>query len=126
MRELARRGAWADRAGGRASGSAWIRCTSVVAPSLLEPEQMSAIFAAIRGEFEVETAAEITLEAAPGQIGEALLEEALRLGVNRLSLGVQSFVIARRRPLGGRTRRRAAGRSLRGCGGRVSGIWARI
>ena len=43
-------------------------------------------------EFAVEQDAEITLEAAPGQIADGVLEEAMRLGVNRVSLGVQSFV----------------------------------
>jgi oxygen-independent coproporphyrinogen-3 oxidase len=61
-------------------------------PSLLEPEQLRAIFEALRHEFVVENDTEITMEAAPGQIGEELLVEALRLGVNRVSLGVQSFV----------------------------------
>src|SRR5580658_6825204 len=45
-------------------------------PSLLEPEQMRRIFSALRGTFEIETDAEITLEAAPGQIADAVLDEA--------------------------------------------------
>jgi oxygen-independent coproporphyrinogen-3 oxidase len=61
-------------------------------PSLLEPAQLRRIFSALRAGFEIETDAEITLEAAPGQIAEAVLDEAMRLGVNRVSLGVQSFV----------------------------------
>ncbi len=61
-------------------------------PSLLEPEQLKQIFAALAREFAVEQGAEITLEAAPGQIADGLLEEAMRLGVNRVSLGVQSLV----------------------------------
>ena len=61
-------------------------------PSLLEPVQLQKIFAALRRGFEVEQGAEITLESAPGQIAEATLVEAMRLGVNRVSLGVQSFV----------------------------------
>jgi oxygen-independent coproporphyrinogen-3 oxidase len=36
--------------------------------------------------------AEMTLECAPGQLTEETLEELLRQGVNRVSLGVQSFV----------------------------------
>ena len=36
--------------------------------------------------------AEITLEAAPAQIADDVLDVALALGVNRVSLGVQSFV----------------------------------
>jgi len=69
-------------------------------PSLMEPEQMRKIFAALRGEFEIEAGAEITLEAAPGQIGDAVLDESMRLGVNRVSLGVQSFVDAESRAVG--------------------------
>jgi len=69
-------------------------------PSLLEPEQMRRIFAALRAEFDIEAGAEITLEAAPGQIADAVLDEAMRLGVNRVSLGVQSFVDAESRAVG--------------------------
>lgn len=61
-------------------------------PSLLEPVQLREIFAALRGQFMMEPGAEITLEAAPGQVSENVLEEAMQLGVNRVSLGVQSFV----------------------------------
>jgi oxygen-independent coproporphyrinogen III oxidase len=61
-------------------------------PSLLEPEQLRRIFTALRQTFHITPGAEITLEAAPGQIADALLAEALDQGVNRISLGVQSFV----------------------------------
>ncbi|WP_103932793.1 radical SAM family heme chaperone HemW [Bryocella elongata] len=61
-------------------------------PSLLEPAQLNRILAAIRGQFDVAADAEITMEAAPGQISDELLKAALRLGVNRVSLGVQSFI----------------------------------
>ena len=61
-------------------------------PSLLTPEQLREIFAALRRQFTIVQDAEITLEAAPGQIADDLLDEAMRLGVNRVSLGVQSFV----------------------------------
>jgi oxygen-independent coproporphyrinogen-3 oxidase len=69
-------------------------------PSLLEPEQMRRIFAVLGGEFAIERGAEITLEAAPGQIEDAVLDEAIRLGVNRVSLGVQSFVDLESRAVG--------------------------
>ena len=61
-------------------------------PSLLAPAQLRAVFEAVGRGFEIEAGAEITLESAPGQIADALLQEAMRLGVNRVSLGVQSFV----------------------------------
>jgi oxygen-independent coproporphyrinogen-3 oxidase len=61
-------------------------------PSLLALSQIQAIFAALRRSFDVTADAEITMEAAPGQISDEALDEAMRLGVNRVSLGVQSFV----------------------------------
>ena len=61
-------------------------------PSLLEPVQLRRIFTALRENFQISPGAEITLEAAPGQIADAVLAEAQHLGVNRISLGVQSFV----------------------------------
>jgi oxygen-independent coproporphyrinogen-3 oxidase len=61
-------------------------------PSLLTTGQLGRVFDALRRNFEVSAEAEITLEAAPGQIADDVLDEAMRLGVNRVSLGVQSFV----------------------------------
>ncbi len=61
-------------------------------PSLLTPRQIRRIFLALRETFQIAGHAEITLEAAPGQIDDALLNEAMSQGVNRVSLGVQSFV----------------------------------
>lgn len=61
-------------------------------PSLLTPAQMEAVFGALRRNFDLQMDAEITMEAAPGQIAEPALDAAMRLGVNRVSLGVQSFV----------------------------------
>jgi oxygen-independent coproporphyrinogen-3 oxidase len=63
-------------------------------PSLLTATQLERIFGALRGEFEVARNAEITLECAPGQMSAETLEAGLRLGVNRVSFGVQSFVDA--------------------------------
>jgi oxygen-independent coproporphyrinogen-3 oxidase len=61
-------------------------------PSLLDPTHLRRIFAALHQTFDITSNAEITLEAAPGQIAEAVLDEAQHLGVNRISLGVQSFI----------------------------------
>jgi oxygen-independent coproporphyrinogen-3 oxidase len=61
-------------------------------PSLLTPAQLQQVFAALHRNFVVAAEAEITLEAAPGQIADDVLDAAMGLGVNRVSLGVQSFV----------------------------------
>lgn len=61
-------------------------------PSVLAPDQLERIFRAVRKTFEVERAAEITVECAPGTISDGTLEALLRCGVNRVSLGVQSFI----------------------------------
>jgi len=61
-------------------------------PSLLEPELIERLFAAMREEFAFDKGAEITVECAPGQLADATLEALVRAGVNRVSLGVQSFI----------------------------------
>ncbi len=63
-------------------------------PSLLEPEVVARVFAAMHSEFAIDADAEMTVECAPGQISDATLEAFRREGVNRLSFGVQSFVDA--------------------------------
>lgn len=69
-------------------------------PSLLEPELVTQLFAAIRNKFNVDPDAEITMECAPGQLTDATLEAMAACGVNRVSLGVQSFVDAEARASG--------------------------
>src|SRR5271157_913814 len=61
-------------------------------PSILDAPQLLRIFAALRGQFAVTPDAEITVECAPGTLTPALIETLLQCGVNRVSLGVQSFV----------------------------------
>jgi oxygen-independent coproporphyrinogen-3 oxidase len=61
-------------------------------PSILDNNQLLRIFAAVRHHFAVTPDAEITVECAPGTLTPPLIETLLRCGVNRLSLGVQSFV----------------------------------
>jgi len=63
-------------------------------PTVLEAGQLERIFAAVRAEFEVRPDAEVTVECAPGTLAPAVIESLLRCGVNRVSLGVQSFVDA--------------------------------
>jgi oxygen-independent coproporphyrinogen-3 oxidase len=61
-------------------------------PSILDTPQLLRIFAAVRDQFTVTPDAEITVECAPGTLTPALIETLLQCGVNRVSLGVQSFV----------------------------------
>jgi oxygen-independent coproporphyrinogen III oxidase len=61
-------------------------------PSLLAPHLLLRLFQSIRAEFDVDANAEITMECAPGQIADSTLEAMAVAGVNRVSLGVQSFV----------------------------------
>jgi oxygen-independent coproporphyrinogen III oxidase len=61
-------------------------------PSVLSPDQLERIFAAVRANFEVTPSAEITVECAPGTISSEIIDTLLSCGVNRVSLGVQSFV----------------------------------
>jgi oxygen-independent coproporphyrinogen-3 oxidase len=61
-------------------------------PSLLAPELLERLFEAIRKNFDLEIDAEITVECAPGQIADETLEAFPAVGVNRVSLGVQSFI----------------------------------
>jgi oxygen-independent coproporphyrinogen III oxidase len=61
-------------------------------PSLLPPEELKKLFFAVRQEFEMLANAEITVECAPGTLTDQIIETLISCGVNRVSLGVQSFV----------------------------------
>jgi len=61
-------------------------------PSLLAPELIAVLFGAMRNEFELAPDAEITVECAPGQIAPGTMEALAAAGVNRVSLGAQSFI----------------------------------
>ncbi len=59
-------------------------------PSLLSPEQFKAILEAVHTNFILTGDVEVTIEANPGTVTPARLKELRRLGINRLSYGVQS------------------------------------
>jgi oxygen-independent coproporphyrinogen III oxidase len=61
-------------------------------PTVLSGKQLRLIFDAVRREFSVSRGAEITVECAPGTLTPEMLDALLACGVNRVSLGVQSFV----------------------------------
>jgi oxygen-independent coproporphyrinogen III oxidase len=69
-------------------------------PSLLSAEQVALLLAAAREAFDVDEHAEISLEANPGALEYGHLDELRSLGVNRLSMGAQSFDAALLRWMG--------------------------
>jgi len=75
-------------AGGESVGSIYFGGGT---PSLLTADQLGEILATARSGFSVSPAAEISIEANPGTVDEAFLCGIRKLGVNRLSLGVQSL-----------------------------------
>ena len=60
-------------------------------PSLLNPSELEEIFAQINKHFSVDAQAEITLEANPEDLKFEYLKALKSLGINRLSIGIQSF-----------------------------------
>ena len=60
-------------------------------PSLFSPEAIDALLSGIRARITVEPIAEITLEANPGTVEAARFRGFRAAGVNRISVGVQSF-----------------------------------
>ena len=69
-------------------------------PTVLEGSQLERIFEAVRKMFGVTRDAEVTVEVAPGTLNDSMLEMLKRCGVNRVSLGVQSFVDEESRSVG--------------------------
>ncbi len=59
-------------------------------PSLLSPGQFESIFRSIHANFRLTHDAEITIEANPGTVSYENLLELRRIGINRISFGVQS------------------------------------
>jgi len=61
-------------------------------PSLLTLSEIDSILSVIQKKYTINTDLEITLEANPDDINTSTVKEWMGLGINRLSLGVQSFV----------------------------------
>jgi oxygen-independent coproporphyrinogen-3 oxidase len=60
-------------------------------PSLMEPSTVEAVIAAARGHWRAADDIEVTLEANPNSVEAARFADLAAAGVNRLSLGLQSF-----------------------------------
>jgi oxygen-independent coproporphyrinogen III oxidase len=61
-------------------------------PTVLDISQLGRLFVTIRSTFEMRPNTEVTVECAPGTIASSVIDAFQRCGVNRVSLGVQSFV----------------------------------
>ncbi len=85
---IAEMGLWSHLVRGRPAATVFFGGGT---PSLLPIGQVERIISAIHDRFAVEPEAEVTLEANPGTVDPEYLRRLLALGVNRLSLGVQSF-----------------------------------
>lgn len=60
-------------------------------PSLLTSGEIASIYDSISKKFKIAPDVEFTLEANPDDINSNILQEWIKLGINRLSLGIQSF-----------------------------------
>jgi oxygen-independent coproporphyrinogen-3 oxidase len=60
-------------------------------PSILDTKQLESILAASRRLFHVVPEAELTVECNPDDLSPSILRQLVTLGVNRLSIGIQSF-----------------------------------
>ena len=60
-------------------------------PDLFDPIDIEKIFDSINTNFDIESNCEITMEINPGSIKKAKLMEYKSIGINRLSIGAQSF-----------------------------------
>ncbi len=83
----------------------WGRSVSTIfigggTPSLFSPEALDRLLVALRTRLKLSPTAEITLEANPGSSEYAKFKEFRAIGINRLSIGVQSFNEDRLQALG--------------------------
>ncbi|MFZ4379555.1 MAG: coproporphyrinogen-III oxidase family protein, partial [Polynucleobacter sp.] len=69
-------------------------------PSLLSAKGMDTLLSAIRARINLEPDAEITMEANPGSVEAEKFAGFAKAGINRVSLGIQSFQDAQLKALG--------------------------
>ncbi|MCU1285490.1 MAG: putative oxygen-independent coproporphyrinogen oxidase [Acidobacteriales bacterium] len=69
-------------------------------PSTLAQQQLKQLLATVRRHSDVQPDAEITVECAPGTVSDEIVQTLIDCGVNRVSLGVQSFIDEESRAVG--------------------------
>jgi oxygen-independent coproporphyrinogen III oxidase len=90
--DINRAGETAAQMGGRFESSVDSIFLGGGTPTILDISQLERLFVTISQKFAVRNDAEINVECAPGTLSSPMIEALLRCGVNRVSLGVQSFV----------------------------------
>jgi oxygen-independent coproporphyrinogen III oxidase len=90
--DINRAGETAEQVGGQFEPSVDSIYLGGGTPTILDITQLERLFVTISQKFAVRNDAEITVECAPGTLSPTMIEALLRCGVNRVSLGVQSFV----------------------------------
>lgn len=88
---------WRLRAGNRKVASIFVGGGT---PSLMSGRAVEALIDGVSKRFELEENCEITLEANPGTVDEKKLTAFRAAGINRISLGIQSFCDERLKRLG--------------------------
>ena len=88
---------WRLRAGNRKIASIFVGGGT---PSLMSGQAVEALIDGVSARFELKENCEITLEANPGTVDEKKLAAFRSAGINRISLGIQSFCDERLKRLG--------------------------
>ncbi|MGA9798901.1 MAG: radical SAM family heme chaperone HemW [Terriglobales bacterium] len=90
--DVNRAGETAEQMGGRFESSVDSIFLGGGTPTILDITQLERLFVTISEKFVVRNDTEITVECAPGTLSPLMIEALQHCGVNRVSLGVQSFV----------------------------------
>jgi oxygen-independent coproporphyrinogen-3 oxidase len=90
--DLQRAQALADKSGGKFDRNVDSVYLGGGTPTVLDLQQLGRLFVTIKQNFCLLPQAEVTVECAPGTLSDEVIRSMVNLGVNRISLGVQSFV----------------------------------
>jgi len=82
---------WSDMISGRVQAPMHTLYLGGGTPSVLSVSQVGRILETVHRFFDVTPGAEITMEVNPGTVDAGYLSDLRRLGINRLSIGAQSF-----------------------------------
>ncbi len=81
-------------------------------PSVLTIDELKIVFSALQNHIDLKSVTEITMEVNPDDVSENYIYDLQALGVNRISMGVQSFFDAHLRKMNRRHNSRQASRAV--------------